>query len=156
MGTFWIYSQCFQERSQASSYYSMFHHDPLSSLSSSYGRSCGVASQSGTMGMVSSSSRSSHLISCVTFSPNQSGSMGMVRTSHVSFGSSHLIFSRNWSLHPKNLIFHHLLNSHHHPQHHCFIIIKHFENLKPLRRAPMAVPFPHPLLEAEARPPRDF
>jgi len=42
---------CLQERSQASSYYSMFHHDPLSSLSSSYGRSCGVASQSGTMGM---------------------------------------------------------------------------------------------------------
>ena len=41
-----------QDRSQASSYYSMFHHDPLSSLSSSYGRSCGVASQSGAMGMV--------------------------------------------------------------------------------------------------------
>ena len=84
MGTFWIYCQCFQERSQASSYYSMFHHDPLSSLSSSYGRSCGVASQSGSMGMVSSFS---HLI----FSPNHSGL--------VSTWSSHLILSHNCSLH---------------------------------------------------------
>ena len=37
-------TSCLQNR-DASSYYSMFHHDPLSSLSS-YGRSCGVASQS--------------------------------------------------------------------------------------------------------------
>ena len=35
-------TSCLQNR-DASSYYSMFHHDPLSSLSS-YGRSCGVAS----------------------------------------------------------------------------------------------------------------
>eukprot|EP00090_Calanus_glacialis_P009381 TRINITY_DN17750_c0_g1_i1.p1 TRINITY_DN17750_c0_g1~~TRINITY_DN17750_c0_g1_i1.p1 ORF type:complete len:501 (-),score=65.14 TRINITY_DN17750_c0_g1_i1:1095-2597(-) len=37
-------TSCLQNR-DPSSYYSMFHHDPLSSLSS-YGRSCGVASQS--------------------------------------------------------------------------------------------------------------
>jgi len=43
-------SSCLQERSQPSNYPAMFHHDPLSSLYS-YGRSCGVASQSGTMGM---------------------------------------------------------------------------------------------------------
>lgn len=44
-------SSCLQDRSSAGSAYpySMFHHDPLSSLSSPYGRSCGVASQSSAM-----------------------------------------------------------------------------------------------------------
>ena len=44
---------CLQTRDSAataSSYYSMFHHDSLSSLSS-YGRSCGVASQSAASGL---------------------------------------------------------------------------------------------------------
>ena len=44
---------CLQSRDSAataSSYYSMFHHDSLSSLSS-YGRSCGVASQSAASGL---------------------------------------------------------------------------------------------------------
>ena len=51
-------------------------------------------------------------------SPNQCGSVDMVRTSRVFSGSSHLILSFDWTLHPKNLICHHLLNSHHHCHHH--------------------------------------
>ena len=55
-------TSCLQNR-DASSYYSMFHHDSLSSLSS-YGRSCGVASQAasshmGTYGSSLTSSASS-------------------------------------------------------------------------------------------------
>ena len=59
-------TSCLQNR-DPSSYYSMFHHDPLSSLST-YGRSCGVASQSAAnMGSYGSS---------LTSSSSSSGSSG--------------------------------------------------------------------------------
>ena len=67
-------TSCLQNR-DASSYYSMFHHDPLSS----YARSCGVASQSAAshMGSYGSSLTSSS-------SSTGSGSSGMIHNLNVN------------------------------------------------------------------------
>ena len=128
-----------QERSQASSYYSMFHHDPLSSLSSSYGRSCGVASQSGTMGMVSCF----HTITQIfkDFSPCK---IYIIRYNHtiatVLFFSSLPIMLLSLTPLPRNY--------HHQYHHHQLIIIM----LSP-RPAPTVPPSPRPRQEAGPPPP---
>ena len=54
-------TSCLQNR-EASSYYPMFHHEALSSLSS-YGRSCGVSSQSSAINSHMPSSYGSSLSS---------------------------------------------------------------------------------------------
>jgi len=66
-------TSCLQNR-DASSYYSMFHHDPLSSLSS-YGRSCGVASAQSASHM---GSYGSSLTSSSSSSTSGSGSSGLL------------------------------------------------------------------------------
>lgn len=72
---------CLQSRDSAataSSYYSMFHHDSLSSLSS-YGRSCGVASQSAASGLNSHmGSYGSALTSSSSSSATGSSSSGIL------------------------------------------------------------------------------
>ena len=68
-------TSCLQNR-DASSYYSMFHHDPLSSLSS-YGRSCGVASAQSASAINSHmGSYGSSLTSSSSSSTSGSGSSG--------------------------------------------------------------------------------
>ena len=75
---------CLQSRdpaATASSYYSMFHHDSLSSLSS-YGRSCGVASQSAASGLNSHmGSYGSALTSSSSSSATGSSSSGKTKIS---------------------------------------------------------------------------
>ena len=75
---------CLQSRDSAataSSYYSMFHHDSLSSLSS-YGRSCGVASQSAASGLNSHmGSYGSALTSSSSSSATGSSSSGNLKIS---------------------------------------------------------------------------
>ena len=69
-------SSCLQDRGSAGSYpYSMFHHDPLSSLSSPYGRSCGVTSQSSAINSHMASYGSS-LSSATTGSPGTAAGPG--------------------------------------------------------------------------------
>ena len=69
-------TSCLQNR-DASSYYSMFHHDPLSSLSS-YGRSCGVASAQSASAINSHmGSYGSSLTSSSSSSTSGSGSSGL-------------------------------------------------------------------------------
>ena len=67
-------TSCLQNR-DTSSYYSMFNHDPLSSLSS-YGRSCGVASQSASAINSHMGSYGSSLTSSSSSSTSGSGSSG--------------------------------------------------------------------------------
>ena len=72
-------TSCLQNR-DASSYYSMFHHDPLSSLSS-YGRSCGVASAQSASAINSHmGSYGSSLTSSSSSSTSGSGSSGQYST----------------------------------------------------------------------------
>ena len=82
---------CLQNR-DPSSYYSMFHHDPLSSLSASYGRSCGASQSAASainshMGSYGSSLTSSS-------SSTGSGSSGTVSPSSISWSNTLLYLYR--------------------------------------------------------------
>ena len=95
-------TSCLQNR-DASSYYSMFHHDPLSSLSS-YGRSCGVASAQSASHM---GSYGSSLTSSSSSSTSGSGSSGETPAHcHLSVltSSPQVSSGQEWQCHCRSLV----------------------------------------------------